>query len=176
MFLFFRSSCLSTALVPFNITFQSQVLCTPRELRILLTTFNKSFQEFTDFTWIYLLIMACSMEYGPPKYHDICGIRWDTWCSGCAVATVLLSMAVLGNFVVGPLWMQYVRSVSSYLPCSYMTSQCCMCIGHVTFYYKRSANASVGGSCLLFIYLSGSTLSPETRGWLVPNACRLRCV
>ena len=26
---------------------------------------------------------------------------------------------------------------------SYMMSQCCMCIGHVTFHYKRPANASV---------------------------------
>ena len=50
VFFFFRRSCLSTALVPFSITFQSQVLCTLRELRILLTTFNESFQEFTDLT------------------------------------------------------------------------------------------------------------------------------
>ena len=48
-------------------------------------------------------------------------------------------------------------------------SQHHMCIGHVTFYYKRSTNASVGGSGLLFIHSSGSTLSPETRVWLVPN-------
>ena len=36
----------------------------------------------------------------------------------------------------------------------------------MTFYYKRAAKALVGGSCLLFIHLSGSTLSPETHtGW-----------
>ena len=52
---------------------------------------------------------------------------------------------------------------------SYVMSQCHMCIGHVTFYYKRSAYASVRGSCLLFIHSSGSTLSPETYMWLVPN-------
>ena len=66
VFFLFGRSCLSTALVPFSITFQSQVLCTLRELRILLTTFNESFQEFTDLTWICLLMMACWMEYGPP--------------------------------------------------------------------------------------------------------------
>ena len=55
-----------------------------------------------------------------------------------------------------------------------VTSQRCTCIGHVTFYYKRSADASVGGSDLLFIRSSGSTLSPETHVWLVPNVCRLR--
>ena len=57
---------------------------------------------------------------------------------------------------------------------SYVMSQCCTCIGHVTFYYKQSTNALVGGSCLLFIHSSGSTLSPESRMWLVPNACRLQ--
>ena len=61
-----QAATLSTALVPFYITFQSQVLCTLKELRILLTTFNESFQEFADFTWIYLLMTACWMEYGPP--------------------------------------------------------------------------------------------------------------
>ena len=66
VFLFFRSSCLSTGLVPFYITFQAQVPCTLKELRILLTTFNESFQEFADFTWMYLLMMAYWMEYGLP--------------------------------------------------------------------------------------------------------------
>ena len=59
---------------------------------------------------------------------------------------------------------------------SYVMSQHCMCIGHMTFYYKRSADALVGGSSLWFIHSSGSPLSPETHVWLVPNACRLRCV
>ena len=30
------------------------------------TTFNESFQEYPDFTWIYLLMMACWTEYGLP--------------------------------------------------------------------------------------------------------------
>ena len=54
---------------------------------------------------------------------------------------------------------------------SYVMSQCCMCISHMTFYYKRSVNALVGGSGLWFVRSSGSTLSPETCVWLVPNAC-----
>ena len=28
---------------------------------------------------------------------------------------------------------------------SYITSQCCMCVGHMTMYYKRAANTSGGG-------------------------------
>ena len=52
---------------------------------------------------------------------------------------------------------------------SYMTSQHFTCIGHMILYYKRPTNASVGGSGLLFVHLSGSTLSPETRMWLVPT-------
>ena len=55
---------------------------------------------------------------------------------------------------------------------SYVMPQHCTCIGHVTFYYKRPASASVGGSGLLFIHSSGLTLSPETCVWLVPNVCR----
>ena len=56
---------------------------------------------------------------------------------------------------------------------SYVMSQHRTCIGHMTFYYKRAANTSVQGSCLLFVHLSGLTLSPETCVWLVPNVCRL---
>ena len=59
---------------------------------------------------------------------------------------------------------------------SYVMSQHHTCIGHMTFYYKRSTNASVGDSCLLFLHSSGSTLSPETRMWLVPNACGSQCI
>ena len=55
---------------------------------------------------------------------------------------------------------------------SYVMSQHHMCIGHMTFYYKRAANTSVGGSCLLFVHSSGLTLSPETHVWLVSNICR----
>ena len=55
---------------------------------------------------------------------------------------------------------------------SYVTLRCHTCIGHVTIYYKRAANTLVGGSSLLFIRSSGSTLSPETHMWLVSNTCR----
>ena len=55
---------------------------------------------------------------------------------------------------------------------SYATSQHRTCIGHVTIYYKRATNTSVGGSCQLFVHSSGSTLSPETCMWLVSNTCR----
>ena len=57
---------------------------------------------------------------------------------------------------------------------SYVMSQCHTCNGHVTFYYKKVANSSVGGSCLLFVCSSGLTLSLETRMWLVSNMCRLQ--
>ena len=49
VFPFFRSSCLSTALVPFNITFQSRELCTLKELKIPPNNFNAPFQECSDF-------------------------------------------------------------------------------------------------------------------------------
>ena len=101
-----------------------------------------------------------------------CGITRDTRCSRCAIAAVLLS--VYGRF------RQFCGGCALDVPCpkciilfadvtslkgtvtSHVTSQCCTCIGHVTFYYKRSANTSVQGSYLLFICSSGSTLSPET--------------
>ena len=35
----------------------------------------------------------------------------------------------------------------------YVTSQHCTCISHMTFYYKRSTNASVGGSGLWLSHL-----------------------
>ena len=57
---------------------------------------------------------------------------------------------------------------------SYVTSQCHMCTGHVTIYYKRAANASVRG--VLACCSSGSTLSPETHVWLVSNTCRSQSV
>ena len=56
---------------------------------------------------------------------------------------------------------------------SYTTSQHCMCIGHMTIYYKRAASTSVGG---VSVSSSGSTLSPKTLVWLVSNTCRLRCI
>ena len=110
----------------------------------------------------------------------------DTWLSGCTIAAVLLS--VYGRFrqfcggcaliAARPKHIILFADVMSLKGAvtSYVMSQHCTCICHVTFYYKRSADASVGGSCLLFIHSSGLTLSPETRGRLVPNACRSRRV
>ena len=70
---------------------------------------------------------------------------------------------------------------------SYMTSQSCMCVGHMTFYYKRSANTSVGvlaccssihqvrlyhqrptdGWCLMCV---GCDVSSMSQGWsLLPS-------
>ena len=50
---------------------------------------------------------------------------------------------------------------------SYVTSWHCTCIGHVTFYYKRSDDASVGGSRLLvylFIRFTFITRDPRVAG------------
>ena len=58
---------------------------------------------------------------------------------------------------------------------SCVISQCHMCIGHMTIYYKRAASALVGGSFLQFFGSLGLTLSPETLVWLVSNTCRSRC-
>ena len=111
-----------------------------------------------------------------------CGIAWDTQHSGCTIAMVLLS--VYGHFrqfwggcasdVVHPKRVILFANVTLLKGAvmSYVMSQHCMCIGHVSFYYKRSTDASVGGSCPLFIHSSGLTLSPETCMWLVPNVCR----
>ena len=116
----------------------------------------------------------------------ICGIAWNTRCSGCAIATVLLSIyshlrQFLGGHITDAARPKHsilfadVTSLNSNVT-SYVT-QHSTCIGLVTFYYKRAADTSVGGgSCLLFVRSSGLTLSPETCMWLVPNACRSRCV
>ena len=85
-----------------------------------------------------------------------------------------LSTAVLGNFGwVHPKRIILFVNVMSLngAVMSYVMSQCCTCIGHVTFYYKRATKASVGGSCLLFVHSLGLTLSPETCVWLVSNTC-----
>ena len=105
---------------------------------------------------------------------------------GCPVAAVLLSIyGRLRQFLGGrasdmacPKRVTLFADVTSLngAVMSYVTSQCRMCIGHVTFYYKRAANTSVGASCLLFVLSSGSILSPETCVWLVPNTCRSRCI
>ena len=120
------------------------------------------------------------------KILHICGIAWDTWCSRCTVDTVLLS--VYGHFrqfwggctsdASRPKHVILFVNITSLkgTVTSHVTSQHHMCIGHMTFYYKRSTDALMGGSCLLFICLSGSTLSPETHMWLVPNRCRSQCI
>ena len=56
---------------------------------------------------------------------------------------------------------------------SYVTSQHHVCIGHVTVYYKRAMNTSIGGVSVSSL---GSTQSPETLVRLVSNTCRLRHV
>ena len=86
-----------------------------------------------------------------------------------------ITLVFLWPFWVGALRMQCIILFADITSLNdTVTSQCHMCIGHMTFYYKRAANTSVGGSCLLFIRSSGFTLSPETCMWLVSNTCRLR--
>ena len=58
-------------------------------------------------------------------------------------------MAVLGNFGVGTLRARCIilfADVTSLkgTVTSYVTPQHCTCIGHMTFYYKRSADTSMG--------------------------------
>ena len=110
-----------------------------------------------------------------------CGITWNTQCPGCTMAMVLLFYshfkAIFGGHTSDTPHLKHIILFSNVTSLkgavtSYMMSQHCMCIGHMIFYYKRPTNASVGGSGLLFIHSSGSTLSPETHVWLVPNACR----
>ena len=54
---------------------------------------------------------------------------------------------------------------------SYVTSRCCMCVGHVTFYYKRSADASWGflafGSSIRHVCLYHQR---PTCGWCLMRA------
>ena len=104
-------------------------------------------------------------------WHDIymwhCTEHPVLWVyCGC---NALVLQPFLGNFI----WVRFrgiilfadITSLNGTVM-SYVTSQHHTCIGHMTFYYKRSTNASVGGSCLLFVHLSGSTLSPEPAcGW-----------
>ena len=115
----------------------------------------------------------------------ICGVARNTRRSGCTVGAVLLSVyghfrQFLGGHALGAEHLKCIilfANVTSLKGAvtSHVMSQCCTCIGHMTFYYKRSADTSVGGSCL-FVRSSGLTLSPETHMWLVPNVCRSRCV
>ena len=87
----------------------------------------------------------------------ICGVARDTRRPGCTVAALLLSTAVLGNFG----WVHFGCSIILFADVtllngavtSYVTSQHCTCIGHVTSYYKRATKASVGVlACCLSIY------------------------
>ena len=59
-----------------------------------------------------------------------------------------LSTAILGNFGVGALWTQCILFANVTLlngtVTSHVMSWCHMCIGHMTFYYKRSTDTSVG--------------------------------
>ena len=111
----------------------------------------------------------------------ICGIAQNTWHSGCTIAMVLICLGLFRQIWGGgasgtacPKCVILFADVTSLKGAvtSIVTSQCCTCVGHVTFHYKRSTDASMGGSCLLFVCSSGSTLSPETHVWLVPNVCR----
>ena len=116
----------------------------------------------------------------------MCGIAQNARHSGCTVAAVLLSIySCFGQFLGGytsdmvrlkrVILFANVTSLNGTVT-SYVTSQCHTCGGHKTFYYKRPADTSVGGSFLLFICSSGLTLSPETCVRLVSNACRSRHV
>ena len=109
-----------------------------------------------------------------PAYMWCCVEHPALWLHRCCVTHVFLQLfwAILGRCTsdaVPPKCIILFADVTllNNAVMSYVMSQCCMCIGHVTIYYKRAANASVGGSCLLFIHLSGLTLSPETHVWLV---------
>ena len=116
------------------------------------------------------------------NFPCICGTAQNTRCPGCTIAMVLLS--IYGHFrqfwggrasgTACPKHVILFANVTSLKGAvmSYVMSQHCTCVGHMTFYYKRAADTSVGGSCLLFVHPSGLTLSPETCMWLVPNAHR----
>ena len=79
---------------------------------------------------------------------------WNTWCSGCIVAMVLL--AIYGHFrqFLGGCTSDAVRPKNVILSANVMSlnsavmshvmSQCHTCIGHMTFYYKRATDTLVG--------------------------------
>ena len=75
-----------------------------------------------------------------------CGITQNTQRSGCAFATLLPSFTpILGRhalYAVHPKHIILLVNVTSLnnAVTSYVTSQHCTCIGHVTIYYKRAAN------------------------------------
>ena len=109
---------------------------------------------------IYLMVKQCMTKMEQVcgciniMFIYICGVAWDTRRSGCTVAAVLLS--VYGCFrqfcggwtldVAHPkriILFANITSLNSAVM-SYVMSECRMCIGHMTFHYKRSTNASVG--------------------------------
>ena len=101
------------------------------------------------------------------------------WVHHCHVTRVFLRLfwAILGRCALDAVHPKHIIlfvniTLLNNAVMSYVTSQHHTCIGHMTIYYKRAVNASVGGSCLLFICSSGLTLSPETHMWLVSNMCR----
>ena len=101
----------------------------------------------------------------------------NTRCSGYTVATVLLS--IYGHF--RQFWGGHASDVVC-LKCiilfadvtslkgavtSYVTSQCCTCIGHVTFYYKRATDTLVGGFLPVvhpFVRFDSITRDPHVAG------------
>ena len=152
-----------------NLQYMGEILQRFRSQRLDLLNKDREYQAF---------------EVGQIVY--ICGIARNTRHSECAIATVLLSIygclrQFLGGRVLDAVHLKHVILFADVMllngtVMSYVISQHCMCIGHMSFYYKRATDTSMGGSCLLFICSSGSTLSPETCMWLVPNACRLQHV
>ena len=88
---------------------------------------------------------------------------WNTWHSGCTIAAVLLSIyghfrQFLGGHASDVTHSKHiilfadVKSLKGTVT-SYVTSQHRMCIGHLTFYYKRATDTSVGVlACCLSIH------------------------
>ena len=92
-----------------------------------------------------------SLTLSYPQTHVsmtyICGIALDTWQSRCTIAMVLLSVyssfrQFLGGHTSDTVCPKHIILFADVT--SYVTSQHRTCFGHMTFHYKRSANASVG--------------------------------
>ena len=82
----------------------------------------------------------------------------NTQHSECTIAVVLLSIfgcsgQFLGEHTLDAACLKHVIlfadvTLLNGTVTSYVTSQCHTCIGHMTFYYKRATNTSVGGSSI----------------------------
>ena len=126
----------------------------------------------------------------------MCDIAWDTRHTRCAIATVLLSVhshfrQFCGRHTSDVVCLKHVILFANVMSLkgtvtSYVMSQHCMCVGHMTFYYKRSVNTSVGvlacssihqvrlyhqrpmgGWCLMHV---GHNVSSTSPGWsLLPS-------